>query len=90
MCWKGTTEKNAHGFCLENELATDNYERITIKKPHKNQAFFVAEQDRHFKIECSAIENTSVNQASRAVIERFWLLKRMQHMGFTWVLTKVD
>ena len=32
--------------------------------------FLIKVKDRHFKIEFSAIENTSVNQASRAVIER--------------------
>ena len=42
---KGTTETNTHSFCLENKLAADNYGRIVIKKPYKNQAFFVAAQN---------------------------------------------
>ena len=40
-----TTETNTHSFCLENKLAADNYGRIIIKKPYKNQAFFVAAQN---------------------------------------------
>ena len=44
--------------------------------------FVVKVQDKHFIIECSAVEKTSVNQASRTTIERCRLLKKMQHIGF--------
>ena len=31
--WEGTTEANAHNFCPENKVTTDDYGRITIKIP---------------------------------------------------------
>ena len=67
-------DTHTHNFCLENKLTTDDYGRIAIKILKKFEHFlqqrktfpavkqiFVNIEDKHFKIECSAIENTSVN-----------------------------
>ena len=37
-------------------------------------------EDKRFKIECSTIENTFVNYASRVTIERCQLLKKMHYI----------
>ena len=42
--------------------------------------FIVNIDDKHFKIGCSAIENTPANQASRVAIELCRLLKKIQHI----------
>ena len=95
-CRKSTTETQKHdNLCLENKITADNYGRIIIKSHKKikhlllqretfamSNKFVIIDKDKHFKIECSVIEDTSVNQASRVVIESCRLLKKMQHLGF--------
>ena len=71
---KRHTETNTHNFCFENKLITGDYGRITIKIPYMIWEFFVAAQsyyncqkkfanieDKHLKIECSAMENIFVD-----------------------------
>ena len=97
-CRKGTTEIQKHIqiiYVLKIKITTDNYGRIIIKSHKKIKhlllqretfampnKFVIIDKDKHFKIECSVIEDTSINQASRVVIESCRLLKKMQHIGF--------
>ena len=70
----GTTETNAHNFYLENKQPQMITAELPSKYHTKFEHFlwqrktiavvkyiFLSIEDKHFKIECSAIENTFVN-----------------------------